>query len=290
MDYTQTRASSAISILITAVLILAGFVALYYLYKFVYGTLAISATPISTGQKAAMTAPTNLPAAPAIYEGGDYSVSMWIYVNSYNVNRNSRKHLFELVGDTFSTLLIGLGAFKNSLLVRTHSRDLGSSTYTSTDACGNKVTTSKPAGTQTPASEEAMRQDGSLTKQDLSTFFQPLAVDDSIIDSSPMCDLPEIDMQRWVLVTVVLSGRIVDVYLDGKLSRSCITRSYFKVDPTGVKIKMLQNGGFDGQIGNTMAYNYALTPSDVYRIYQNGPTGTSTDVMNWFVSLFKSRN
>jgi hypothetical protein len=117
-------------------------------------------------------------------------------------------------------------------------------------------------------------------------------MDDTILDATPTCDLPEIDMQRWTHLGVVLSGRMIDVYLDGKLSRSCITKSYYKVDPTGVNLKMLQKpntdgeNGFDGHISNVSLSNFPLTPSEIYRIYANGPFGTSTDVFTWTSSLF----
>ena len=283
MDASQ-RGSSALRYIFTILLVLTGVVALYYLYKFLYSTLTIQTTSLVSGDTLGTQPPANIPAAPSIYEGGDYSVSMWIYVNSYNINRNKRKHIFELGGDSFATLLVGLGAFKNTLLVRTHSRDTDmSSPSGSSDASGNKASSPQP---RTPNSEEGTRMDGSLFKDDLSKIFEPMALDDSLIDASPMCDLPEIDMQRWVHVTVVLSGRIIDVYLDGKLARSCITKSYFKVDPTGVSVKMLKNGGFDGHIRNVAASNYALTPSDIYRIYQAGPTGSSNSILAVIASLF----
>jgi len=279
----QKKPSSMISIIITIVTVLVGFVALYFLYKFLYGSVSVKATPLITVDTLGTNPPSNVPTIPAMYEGGDYSVSTWIYVNSYNINRNKRKHILQIGGPTFSTLLIGLGAFKNTLIVRTHSRD--------TDAASSVTgrTGSSSAGQMgTPNSDEAMRMDGSLYAADLDQMFQPLAMDDSIIDASPMCDLPEIDMQRWVSITVVLNGRVVDVYLDGKLARSCITRSYYKVDPVGVKVRFLDRGGFDGHISTTSVYNYALNPSDIYKLYQNGPLGNSTTIGSWFGSLFGS--
>jgi len=251
------------------------------------GAGSIQSTSILTNDTVATSPPIVFPTVPAPYEGGDYSVSTWIYINSYNVNRNIRKHILEIGGSTFSTLLIGLGAFKNTLLVRTHSRDNDTAVVSNTPP--TKAASTEPPANQTPASEEATRLDGSLTKADLDALFKPMAMDDTLLDTSPICDLPEIDMQRWVLVTVVLSGRIIDVYLDGKLARYCVTRSYYKVDPTGVKVKMLDRGGFDGHVSSTNAYNYALTPSEVYRVYQSGPTGTSSTVSGWFSAIFKGK-
>ena len=95
-----------------------------------------------------------------------------------------------------------------------------------------------------------------------------------------------IDMQRWVNITVALSGNMIDVYMDGKLARSCVTPSYYKVDPTGLKMKITERGGFDGYLNTVTTFNSPLSPSDIYRIYQAGPTGTSAGVGTLMSSLF----
>jgi hypothetical protein len=90
------------------------------------------------------------------------------------------------------------------------------------------------------------------------------------------------------MITVVLTGRTIDVYLDGKLSRSCMSHSFYKVDPTGVKPVLTDRGGFDGYIGNTSVANYAMNPDEIYRGYLSGPEGAaSMDFIGWFISLFK---
>ena len=262
---TTTRpggAHSTTGILITIALILVGIIAIYYLYNFITRTTSVISTSIISQTSQGTLKITNLPTLPSIYEGGEYAVSMWVYINSYNINRNRRKHIFEIAGNSFSTLLIGLGAFKNTLIVRTHSKDFD----------GNVLGTAAPPNSaQTPGSEEAGRVDGSLRPTDLTSMFQPLALDDSLLDTSPTCDLPEINMQRWTFITVTLSGRTIDVYLDGKLARSCVSKSYYKVDPTGVKAKILDYGGFDGLISKVVVYNNGISSNDIYRVYQKGP-------------------
>ena len=245
--------SSLFTILVTAVLTLVGVVAIYYFYNFMYKTPIEKPVVVVGKEVQATTPPTNLPTIPAPFEGGDYTVSVWVYVNSFNINRNRRKHILEIGGTNFATLLVGLGAFKNTLVVRTHSRDselafMAADSYGGASSAPATTPPSSescaPTSTDTPNAQTG-RSDGSLTKTDLDALFAPLALDDSLLEVNPLCDLPEIDMQRWTLVTVVLSGRVIDVYLNGKLSRSCVSRSYYKVDPTGVKIKVLDRGGFD---------------------------------------------
>ena len=333
MDLVKKPPTSIFTILITIVIVLISLTALYFLYKFVGGSSLASGVQIIKAQIPANIANTNLPNISGLYEGGDYAVSVWIYINSYNINRNTQKHVLEIGGANFSTLLIALGAFKNTLMVRTHSRDsesvvVGGPTNTQVPPNSNVSSeplptltqaASKPPGTvrsfydasgvlnhfnragrrldatgkvienfqnATPGSSDATRQDGSLTARDLDALFAPLAMDDSLLNPTQICDIPVIDMQRWVNITVALSGRTIDVYMDGKLARSCLTPSYYKVDPTGVKLKITERGGFDGYINGVSMYNYPLSPADVYHIYQAGPTGTAAGVGSLIASLF----
>ena len=87
----------------------------------------------------------------------------------------------------------------------------------------------------------------------------------------PSCDVPGYDLQRWTLVTVVLSGKITDVYMNGKLARSCIGASYFKVDQTPT-LNLLKYNKFDGKLANLNLYSVALNPAQIYELYTKGPT------------------
>lgn len=265
----------------TVILVLLAAVAMYYVYTSILGTASTVSTRLITTQKAAdvIAAPDSLPTIPAPYEGGEYSVNMWIYVSSFNKNRNARKHIFELKGTYFSTLLVALGAFKNTLVVRTHTGEPG--TMGANTATGARTTT-------TPANaEEGGRGDATLSVADVNRMFTPLAMEDSLVDTPPVCDLPEVDLQRWVMITVVLTGRTIDVYMDGKLTRSCVTNSYFKVDPTGVQPVISDRGGFDGYVSGVGVSNYGYTPDEIYRMYLQGPEGSSTwNIFKWIGSLF----
>jgi len=102
-----------------------------------------------------------------------------------------------------------------------------------------------------------------------SLFDQPVAA--ACTDSTlPPCDVPEYDLQRWTQITVVLSGKITDVYMNGKLARSCINSSYFKVDENP-QVHVLAHTTFDGQLANLNLYNIALNPAQIYDIYTKGP-------------------
>jgi hypothetical protein len=97
--------------------------------------------------------------------------------------------------------------------------------------------------------------------------------------------LPQLELQRWINITVAVNGRTVDVYFDGKLARSCVLPSFYKVDAGGYSANLLAYGGFGGEIATTTMYNTALNPEAVYRNYMAGPEPI-TNILTWLQSFF----
>jgi hypothetical protein len=341
-EYNSSNEGASMFSIINIAFVIIGVLLIYYFYRFLYTSAYSSTTTIVPSQQSAKVRLTTIPKFPQPYEGGDYSVNTWVYINSLNTN-NKRKHLFEIKGVHFSTLLIGIGPYKNSLFVRTHHADTEGFQVPVSDYTGGIVNrvksilngeveegfqadsgsgsvsvsgsvsgsgsaaapTSGTSGTRGTGGGGSIRgsirggggtntpnssgKPGSLSTTDVDAMFEPMVSDDSLLTGTPAkCDIPEIDLQRWTMVTVVISGKTIDVYIDGKLNRSCVTASYFKVDPTeDVEIKVCERGGFDGYIGNTTVGNYSMNPDEIYRTYLSGPTGVSIDLLSWFLSIVK---
>jgi len=279
----------------TIIYLLLGLTAIYYLYRFL-NTSSDTKTIVLVGTKReADIAPEKIPPLPTPYEGGEYSFNTWIYISSMNKNLNTLKHIFEIKGDNFSTLLVALGAFNNTLVVRTHT--VGVEGFQPIVVSGGPYGGSGPAGSGpspgpsppvSPVPPNAAMTPGNLSAGAINKMFTPMAMNDQLLTTPAICDLPEINMQRWTMVTVVLTGRTIDVYLDGKLSRSCMGSSYYKVDPTGTSPMIAARGGFDGYIGLTSVGNYAMNPDEIYRAYLSGPEGSGTiDFFGWLASLMR---
>jgi hypothetical protein len=83
------------------------------------------------------------------------------------------------------------------------------------------------------------------------------------------CDIKNIPLQKWVHITYVLNNRTVDIYIDGKLERSCVLRGVPKLNDDPVHV--CDNGGFFGKISNLVYFRYALKPDEVHKIYASGP-------------------
>lgn len=239
-----------------------GVVLLYYIYKYFNESQGTDSRSIITTSIPAN--PAVSPKAyevPAVYEGGEYSITSWIYVTAFKDQVGKSKHILELApnsttGSPMSTLVVGLGPFNNKLMVRVN-----------TNATGTEQ----------------------LSRANVEKMFQPTQVPSGQLlnDTMPICDLPEIELQRWICVGIVLNGRTTDVYLDGKLARSCVLPSFYTVDPNGVSLKLLQYGGFDGFLSNVTVHNGALNPDQMYRIYMDGPSDViAAGFWGWIKSLF----
>ena len=97
-------------------------------------------------------------------------------------------------------------------------------------------------------------------------------------------------MQRWLHLVVSVNGMACDVYMDGKLVRSCPLPNYFNIDGTDYTAKILDNGlneqgGFGGAISTTVMYGKALTPDIVYQMYMATPEPV-TNFLTYLTSFF----
>jgi hypothetical protein len=214
-----------------------------------------------------------------ILDGGQYSASMWVYVSDtkgFNTAGGSPlAHLLEISNNRFSDktkgntlLFIGLNPVNGSLVVRQSSSD-------TTEVIDNTMTSAA---------------DTTATKYPLSSLISNYSTDTKFRNSDDRCDIINgIEYQRWILVTVVGNGRTLDVYVDGKLARSCIYKGSFALGSsagTGQAIVGYNNNGnLKGFFSKGNFYNYALTPDQVWANYQAGPGG-SFSFSEFFSNLF----
>lgn len=268
---------------IGAVVFVAVAVGLYYLYNFLYGDApSSSSVDLLTGvvptNKTAMDPTSNKQLVSSsvingVLDGGQYSASFWVYVADTKGGASTASskllHLFEISDNRFSTgakgktlLFVGLNPNNGSLVVRQNTSD---PTY----QINNNLSGTSSGNT--------------YKLDDLITSYSSFSSDDR-------CDiLNGIEYQRWILVTVVGNSRTLDVYIDGKLARSCVYKGGFALgSPTGkgtAYFGLDNNDALKGFFGSSKFYNYALTPDAVWSLYQAGPTG-AFNIGSWFSNLF----
>lgn len=98
------------------------------------------------------------------------------------------------------------------------------------------------------------------------------------------CDINNIPLMKWVNIVYVLNNRTVDVYINGKLERSCALKGVPKSlsDNTKLFVTYGDPAGFDGKMGKTQYFTRALMPNEVASIYNSGPIGSSQYNIQFF--------
>lgn len=213
---------------------------------------------------------------PAIYTGGDFTFSFWLYIDDFNYRSSSYKHLFSInpspaVAGSVCPLVGVLTPLTNGLMVRANTVSSNAAAVTG-PAPGTST-----AGSATPDITQWQTLQQLIGGQTSTTMFT------STVEAP--CDVKEVPLQRWVNVTVVSSGRVLDVYIDGKLARSCVLDSSVNVPRGPLELRMCDAGGFGGRISSVQMWSSQLTPDVIYGLYMMGPTQTQhnifTDVAKW---------
>ena len=87
-----------------------------------------------------------------------------------------------------------------------------------------------------------------------------------------MCGLPNIPLQRWTNIIITLNGRSMDLYLNGKLTRTCLLKDVPKINTTS-DLLLTPNGGFSGYTTNFKYWSDTINPQQAWNIYKSGPGG-----------------
>lgn len=287
---TSSLGDKVLSGFLNLLIVIAGIVVLYYVYKFLTAPAPGAAEMMIQAEKKPMNALMTYPKVSQLYEGGEYTVNFWLYIAGYTTHYGTRKHVLEVGGDNFSTILVALGAFKNSLLVRIHTQGASGEVlegFKVVEKFQEGAVTNPEPTLSTDYNDPALlsKEDMSLSTEEKDILFSPLAMDDGLLNVFPMCDIQQVDMQRWIQVTIVLNGRTCDTYINGKLARSCVLRSYYKVDSTDIGMKVADRGGFDGYTARISTYSSALNPDQIYKLYMAGPDGENMNPIQYVKNI-----
>lgn len=95
------------------------------------------------------------------------------------------------------------------------------------------------------------------------------------VQTTVACDVANIPLQRWVMVTVCLWNRTLDVYINGYLVRSVVLPGPALFDPDALKSIYVGGSGptdtFGGHFSRLKYYNRAITAQEVMALYKKGP-------------------
>ena len=83
------------------------------------------------------------------------------------------------------------------------------------------------------------------------------------------CSVSNVPIQRWVNLVLSVYGRTMDLYIDGKLVRTCLLPGTANINKNA-DIYVTPQGGFDGFTSKFEYFPNSLNPQEVWNIYSQG--------------------
>lgn len=101
-------------------------------------------------------------------------------------------------------------------------------------------------------------------------------------------DIPNIPIQKWFHVAIIVSHRSFDVYINGFLKEHVDLKDVPRQNYNDLHVT--RNGGFQGHLSQFQYFNYALRPVELNILTQKGPslktyTETSQNMKNYIPYL-----
>jgi len=226
----------------------------------------------------------------------NFTYSMWLYIDDWNYKFGQDKFVLKrLDSNNAPCPTVALGKKPNTLSVKVSYYDSSSSSSTDkaiADAAAAMAGSSITKNAATIAACNACDKGyacacascingvpdatgstvGTLTPQQ-QTLANAAAAAIAASTKIHECMVDNIPIQKWVNVIISLYGRTLDVYIDGKLVRTCVVPGVVKVN-NNTDLQVTPAGGFSGW---TSTFNYwpnASNPQDAYNIYKDGFGGS----------------
>jgi hypothetical protein len=98
----------------------------------------------------------------------------------------------------------------------------------------------------------------------------PESSDNFIVHKCPIANVP---IQRWCNILVSAYGRTLDLYLDGKLVRTCVLPGVAKIDSTA-PVFVTPMGGFSGWTSRFQYWPESSNPQKAWNVYKAGYGGS----------------
>ena len=210
-----------------------------------------------------------------VNNSSNFTYSMWFFVDDWNYLYGQEK----MVLDRANSPTVVLGNKPNTLAVKMRYFDKNKQGPIDSDDSGNDQVAQDAACL---ACEQ-----GYTCACDACNNGVPLALDkesqeekdkeaaDRLAANSNVntCLIENIPIQKWVNIVISLFGLTLDVYLDGKLVRTCVMPGVPIIN-NATDINVTNNGGFSGWTTNFKYWSDASNPQEAYNIYKSGFGGS----------------
>ena len=102
--------------------------------------------------------------------------------------------------------------------------------------------------------------------RDFSSASMNPEINPTVLKVSKPCDVIDIPIQRWIQFGLILNNKTIDVYMNGKLRRSCTLENVPRISDGSLYVT--QWGGFKGFVSDVQYINRPVSSWEAYRIYR----------------------
>jgi hypothetical protein len=223
---------SALSIVITIVIIVLIIMLLKYIFSDPY-----TLESLKSAQTASTINATSLASNGSSVPSSNFAYSVWFYINDWNYRYGEKKVIFGRMGSKSGTnggSISGVNGMDPCPAVV-----LGE--------VENNISVS--LGCYPGANQQPTTPGGN-----------------TIVHT---CSVANVPIQKWVNLVISIYGRTLDIYIDGKLVRTCLLPGVATVN-NNANIYVTPAGGFDGWTARLQYYPNSLNPQEVWNIYRQG--------------------
>lgn len=223
---------SALSIVITIVILVLIFMLLRYLFTDPY-----TLQNVQNAKSPSVISSTSLATNGSNVPSSNFAYSVWFYINDWNYRYGEEKVIFGRMGSKSES---NQGSVKGvSGLDPCPAVVLG--------AIENNISIS--LGCYPGVDQEPTTPGGNTVVH--------------------TCNVANIPIQKWVNLTISVYGRTLDVYIDGKLVRTCLLPGIANINNNS-NIFVTPSGGFDGWTARLQYFPTSLNPQEAWNIYSKG--------------------
>jgi len=193
-------------------------------------------TDVADGKTTQTIEASKLASSSSSNSDSNFSYSIWFYIDDWNYRYGEPKVIFGRMtaNNTEPCPSVSLGAIQNNLLVALAVYPGTDTTSTSTSSTANANSVSKTIHT---------------------------------------CNVSNIPIQKWTNLIVSAYGRSLDIYIDGKLVKTCVLPGVAYID-SSAPIYVTPNGGFAGWTSKFKYFSESCDPQKAWNIYQEGFGGS----------------
>ena len=97
------------------------------------------------------------------------------------------------------------------------------------------------------------------------------------------CTVYNVPLQKWVNIIISFDTRVLDVYMNGKLVKTCIIENvpFIGSGDANYQVYLTPAGGFTGETANFRFFKNSVNPQESWEIYKQGfSSGLLTGLIN----------